>query len=130
MIGRAKRTLQPGKILTHRVQQAAIPLQLRAPHGRVAALAKQPFEDDAGIGLHRKRHRRRAPGQRIDVGTAVAPLAVADHEVGFERQLERRQRRFLPELPGGVLINRRPRLNIGPLSTPGAHAAQPATAHP
>ena len=105
-VGARQVALQRGDLARHGVEQAReLPLPRRALLGR-AAVAEQALEHDARIGLHRQRRLRRQ---------------IRDRRAGFERELERRQRRLLADVPCRELIDRRRRgaLTVG-------HAAQPA----
>ena len=85
-------------------------LQLREPRrGRSPPLAEQPLEDRARVGLHRQRHRRRPPRERVDVDAAVAPFAVADDEVRLQRELERASGVSLPSSLRRELVDGRAR---------------------
>ena len=116
---------QPGQIVADGVEDAAVLAKLRPPLRRRAAFAEKPLEDDAGVVLHRQRRRRVAPRDGVHVDAAVAVLAVADEEVAVYRQLQRRQRRRSPELPGGDLVRGRPRPDVGPLGLLRVDAVEP-----
>ena len=70
------------------------------------ALPEEPLEQLARIGLHRQRRRRRAERDGGAVAAAVGAIAGAVPATPFGRHLERRQRRVLPDVRGGQLIDR------------------------
>ena len=80
--------------------------RLRAPRLALlggVAVAEQPLEDDLRIVLHRQRRVRTLPRNRVAVRAAQAVAAVQARL--FDRQLERRQGRVLPDLLRGNLID-------------------------
>ena len=78
----------------------------RSRSSGAGAVAEQPLEHDARVHLRRQRLRRRRPGDRVRVGAAVAPVAVAEVAGVLDAELQRRQDRVLPVLAGDVLIDR------------------------
>ena len=60
-IGNAHALLEPGDVLSERIQQACPIAQRGAARVRIAALAEQALEDDSRMRLGRKRGRRRRP---------------------------------------------------------------------
>ena len=103
-VGGGQPSLQRDRLLANRIENAAVlALAREALLGR-AAVAKELFEHRLRAVFHRQRHRRRAPGNRVEVGAAVAGAAA---QAGFfDAQLERRQRRVLADVLGGDLIHR------------------------
>ena len=123
-IARAQLAPQPRHVGGHPVEDAAALLELRASPLGAAAVAEQPLEDDARIGLGRQRRRRRRPRQVVLIGAGVAVVAVADlrDEVGAD--LERRNLRVAADGSRRDLIDRRAQLVVAALGPLGARAAQ------
>ena len=95
-------------IVADRVQDAPLLSQtgLARKGVRTLGVAEQPFEHRPGIVLHRQRRRGAAPGDRVRVGAAEAAAVARAGEVGtLQSELERRQRRLPPQLPGGQLVH-------------------------
>ena len=112
-------SLQVRRLLRNRVEQALLLLRARRAVGRRARLAEQPLEHHARVDFHRQRSGRRAPRNRVEVGTAEPGRAGADipGEI-LGRHFERRQRGLLADMLGHDLIDRRVRqhvLGFGPL---------------
>ena len=109
------------------VEDAEIPLALRAALLGRARLAEQPFEHHARVDLHRQRRRRRAPADRVRVDAAEADRARADiaREV-LRGQLQRRKRRVLADLLGDHLIDRGVGADVLRFGAFGVHAGQPS----
>ena len=124
-IARPEILLQPRQVGHHRIEKTAVLACLRLTLRRGAAVAKQPLEDEPGIVLGGKRRRRRSPGQGIEVGAAVAVLALPGEEVEIDRELERGQRRGGAEGHGRNLVRRRAVAHVGPLGALAVHAGEP-----
>ena len=102
-IGGRQLALQRCGFADNRVEQAD---RLRA--ARLAllggvAVAEEPLEDDLRIVLHRQRRVRALPGNRVAIRAAQSVAAVEARL--FDRQLERGQRRVLPDLLRDNLID-------------------------
>ncbi len=123
-IAGAERPLQPAERPGHRIENAPIAPQPRQPRRAGRPVAEQPLEHHRRIGFHRQRAIGRDPRERIDIRAAVAPLAAAHREVGFERQFQRAQRRLLAQLVGRILIHRPPGAQIRALRVLDPHPAQ------
>ena len=93
--------------------------------GRCAAVAEQALEHDARIVLGRQRRRRRGPRQRVQVGAAVAVLALPGQEIEIDGELERRQRRALAQDRRRNLIGRDAVAHVGAFGALGMHAGEP-----
>ena len=104
----AEAALQVGDGGGDRVEDAAVELEPLPAHRRIgrAAVAEQPFEDDARIVLHREQQRRRPPRDGV-AERAALPVAVAGAVARIERELERRELRLFADLRGDQLIDRR-----------------------
>jgi hypothetical protein len=113
-IARRKTKLEPRDLVGHGIEDAAVASQPRQPRGRVGAGRgpKQPLEQRAWIVFHGQRRRRRAPRDCVRIGARVRPVAGAKQLHRFERELEGRQLRLLPEVLGGDLIYGHPGLHI------------------
>jgi hypothetical protein len=124
-VARTETAIQPLDLAHDRIENAGAPPHLSQALVGAAAVAEQPFEDDARVDFCRERHGRRAPrdGVRVEaVGAAVA----GDGRRAFECELERREPRVFAEHARRDLISGRvePDLEAGG-PRPGMHAAQP-----
>ncbi len=101
--------------MSSRTQSSRLALrpQRRAAVGRAAALAEQALEDDARMGLSRKRRRRRRPREIVLIDARVAVVALTDRLEQIHRQLQRRQQRLVADLLRGNLIDRRAQVVVG-----------------
>ena len=122
--------LEPGHVLAHRVEDAAVLAQSRRALVAGAALAEQALEHHPRVVLHRQGGGRRAPRDGVGVDAAVAVVAVADHVAVLERDLERRQRRVLPQRGGRDLVGGGAGADVGALGALGVHAVEPDPARP
>ena len=131
-VGRPQGALEAQRLLGHRVENAAGLPHLGAAVGRGAAIAEQPLEHHAGVGLHLQRSRGVAPGDGVRV-EAVARVA-RDGGRLLEHQLERRQRRLGAEIAGRELVGGGAELDRrgadAPAALPGVHPAQPDGGRP
>src|SRR3989441_3456277 len=108
---------QAGQLAADGIENAAVLPHARDAHLRSRAAAEESLEDRLWIELHRQRtgplnfagRRRQAdPRDRVRVRAAIALTAVARARVRiFDRELQRRQQRLLPDAPRDVLIDRR-----------------------
>ena len=124
-VGRSEPPLQTGEVLEHRIENALVLARLGGAPRRGAAVAEQPLEHDARIVLGRQRRRRRGPRQRVQVGAAVAVLALPGQEIEIDGELERRQRRLLAEHRRGNLIGGDAVADVGAFGALGVHAGEP-----
>src|SRR4029453_2185252 len=80
---------------------------------RALSSAEHALEEDAGIQLHRQRGRLRRPRNGVEVRAAVAHLARADRAAEvLGRELERRERGLLSDLPREHLVERGARVDV------------------
>ena len=114
------------RLVRHRVENAAIGLRTRQARGRIGALtvAEEPLEDRARIVLHRQRRRRRAPGDRRDVGATEPGVAGAGELGRLQAELERRELRVPAEVGRRNLVDGDPRLEVGALGRLHVDAGQ------
>src|SRR5262249_33717456 len=101
----------------HEVEDRALLLQpltqtLAALAGRPGA--EEPLEGEAGVRLGRHRQGRGRPGEGELVGTRVARGAITRLAGGVAGQLQRGEAGHMTDLPGGDLIDRDARLDVGP----------------
>ena len=120
--------LQPGDLVHHRVEDAALLLRASPPHARVGAagVAEQPLEHHPRVRLARHRRRLVVPGD-VQVRATVAGVAGADavERVGpFERELQRRQPCLASQRLGRELVHRRAQVELRPLGLLGVEAGQ------
>ena len=106
----------------------------RQPRRRVSAAAgaEQPLEHRARVVLDRQRGGRRPPrdGVGIGIGAARTAVAVPDHRVRLDAQLERRQLGFLLQLAGRDLVHRDRIGDVGPVRHLVGHAGQEGAGRP
>ena len=89
------------------------------------AVAEQPFEYHPRVVLGGQRRRRRRPCERVEVGAAVAVLALAGEEVQIDGELERRQCRVFAQHRRRDLIGGDTVADVGPFGALGIDASQP-----
>src|SRR5690606_36360649 len=97
--------LQIGRFLGHHVEQAQVVAGDLAALLLVPAPAEDLLERLARIELHRHRRRRRAERDRLAVAATVGAVARGAAALLLRRDLERRQRRVLADVPGSDLID-------------------------
>ena len=108
-VARAELALQPRDVLAHRVEDAPLRRPARLPRRRIGAVvvAEQALEDGARVVLHRQRRRPAGPRDGVGERATEAAAVARPGEVGaLEPELERRQRRPLPQLPRRELVDR------------------------
>ena len=121
---------QPAGVLAHEVEQAPVLPRAHRPHRGVGgvAIAEQPLEHAARVGLVGQRGRGRAPRDGVAVGAAVAGIAAPDHPHVLQPQLERRQRRRAADILGQHLVDGHAVPDVRPLRLLRVDAGQPARA--
>ena len=123
-VGRPDRALEPRDVLAERVEEAGPALERGLALLGGAALAEEPLEHDAGMGLGGQRGRRRRPRQAVLVDAGVAVVADARERVQVHRQLERRQLRVLADLQGRELVGGGAEEVVGALGVLGVGGAE------
>src|SRR5690606_27112172 len=97
----------------------------RALLGR-ADVAEQPLEHALRVDLGRQGRRRRLPGQRVEINAAPAELARVRCALdALDAELERAQRRALPDGVGDVLVDGLAGPHVRALRLPRGPAAEP-----
>ena len=86
----AERPLELPHTIEHRVENAPVLAEAGRAHASVGAVgrAEQPLEHDARVVFRHQGQRRREPGQRAAVRTAVAHVARSNQAVLICRQLQ------------------------------------------
>ena len=90
LVASPKRSPEPVRFTGHKVEDAPVLADTCESRPHVGAIcgAKQPLEHCTGVVFHRQRCRRRAPRDRVGVGTAVPLVACAQHFDRVDRELE------------------------------------------
>ena len=111
----------------HEVEDAAVLAEAGQPRLDVRAVGgpEQALEHRARVVLHRQRRGRRAPGDRVRIGAAIALIAGAQHLDRIDGQLQRRELGLVAEGPRGDLIHRDAGADVGTLGLLDVHAGQP-----
>ena len=127
LVARAEPSIESVRLVGHEVEDAAVLSDAGQPRLQVRAVggAEQALEDRARTVFHRQRRRRRAPGDRVHVGAAITLVARAQYLDRIDRQLERRQLRFLAKRLRHDLIHRGAGADVGALGFLHVHAGQP-----
>ena len=92
---------------------------------RAVGGAEQALEHRARVVLHRQRRGRRAPGDGVRVGAAIALIAGPEDLDRVDGELERRELGLVAESAGGNLIHRDAGPDVGTLGLLDVHAGQP-----
>src|SRR5439155_16756862 len=80
---------------------------------RAAGGSEQPLENRAGIILNRQRRCRCAPCDCVGVGATRTTVAISQHGVGLDAELDRSKLSFFGELFGRDLIYRYRSKHVG-----------------
>ena len=103
----AELLLERAELADDRVEDARVPPPVAHALLEARAVAEQPLEHDARVGLRRQRFGGRRPRNRVGVGAAVSPVAVAVVARVLDAELERRQDGVLAVPGRDHLIDRR-----------------------
>ena len=125
-VSRAERFLQTRDAVADVVQDAAVLADASQPRRNIGAIGRpdQPLEDGPRVVLHRERCRRRAPGDRVGVGAAVARIAGAERLDRIDPEFERRQLRFLAQELCRDLVHRHAGADVESLGLLDVYAGQ------
>src|SRR5262245_45796109 len=124
-VARAESVLQLPDLADDRVENAPILGELPAALFSAEALSEQPLEDDARVGLHRQRGRRRAPRQRVHVAAGVTDIAAAHSREVFRGDLQRAKLGVVAEYVRGHLVDGLAAAHVRALCALRMHTRQP-----
>ena len=127
LVACAERPVESVRLVGHEVEDAAVLSDAGQPRLHVGAVggAEQPLEHRARVVFHRQRCRRRAPGDRVHVGAAIALVARTEHLDRIDRQLERRQLCLLAVLLRHDLVQGGAGADVGALGLLHVHPGEP-----
>src|SRR6185295_4737422 len=86
-IARAKILLYDRELVCDGIQNAGVLLSSLHAFFRIGSVSEQSFESDARIDLRRKRSSRVGPRDRIGIGAAITPVAIAEIGGVFHSEL-------------------------------------------